>query len=60
MTEENKKEVSYEELLLSQIYTIEALINILERKGLFLKNELIEEIQIVQAQTIQISHEKTN
>ena len=42
----NKKEtVSLEELVLSQMWEIQALYNLLEKKGLMTKNELLEEIK---------------
>ena len=37
--------VSFEELLMSNVYTQEALINLLEKKGLINKRELLEEIK---------------
>ena len=39
------EEVSFENLLLSQTYTIQAVINILERKGLITKQEIIDELK---------------
>ena len=42
----NSKEiVSFEDLLTSNIYTQEALINVLEKKGIITKRELLEEIK---------------
>ncbi len=40
-----KETVSFEELLMSNVYTQEALINLLEAKGLIKKAELLEEIK---------------
>ncbi len=40
-----KKVVSFEELLMSNVYTQEALINLLEAKGIIRKEELLEEIK---------------
>jgi len=40
-----KETVTFEELVMSNVYTQEALINFLEKKGLFTKEELIEEIK---------------
>lgn len=40
-----KEVVTFEELLMSNTFTQEALINILERKGLISKMELLEEIK---------------
>lgn len=42
-----KETVSFEELLLSNVYTQEALINLLEAKGIIRKTELLEEIKRV-------------
>jgi hypothetical protein len=39
-----KETVSFEELLMSNVYTQEALINLLEAKGIIKKAELLEEI----------------
>ncbi len=39
-----KETVSFEELLMSEVLTTEALINLLDRKGLINKRELLEEI----------------
>ena len=41
---------SPEELLLSVLYTQEALVNLLEKKGLLTKQEVLEEIQRLRAQ----------
>lgn len=40
-----KETVSFEELLMSNVYTQEALINLLEKKGVITKAELLEEIK---------------
>ncbi len=40
-----KETVSFEELLMSNVYTQEALINLLEAKGFIKKAELLEEIK---------------
>ena len=40
-----KEIVSFEDLLTSNIYTQEALINVLEKKGIVTKRELLEEIK---------------
>jgi hypothetical protein len=37
--------VSFEEILMSNVYTQEALINLLEEKGIIAKAELLEEIK---------------
>ena len=41
---EDKKE-SWEDIAWSNMYSIEALINILEKKGVIIKQEVIEELQ---------------
>jgi hypothetical protein len=40
-----KEIVSFEELLMSNTYEQDALVNLLERKGIITKTELIEEIK---------------
>jgi hypothetical protein len=40
-----KETVTFEELLMSNVYTQEALINLLEKKGIIDKQELLEEIK---------------
>ena len=40
-----KQVVSFEEVLMSNVYTQEALINLLEAKGIIKKAELLEEIK---------------
>ena len=40
----NKETVTLEELVISNMYEIQAVINILERKGLITKAEVLEEI----------------
>ena len=37
--------MGYEEALMSQLFTLDALINVLERKGLIKKEEVVEEIK---------------
>ncbi len=42
------KEIAiFEELLMSNVYTQEALINLLEKKGIINKEELLEEIKML-------------
>ncbi len=41
---DQKETVSLEEVVISNVFTQEAMINILERKGLISKKELLEEI----------------
>ena len=40
-----KESVDFDDLLTSNIYTQEAMINLLEKKGIFTKRELLEEIK---------------
>lgn len=42
---DQKETVTFEELLMSNVYTQEALINLLAKKGVITKQELIEEIK---------------
>ena len=44
-----KETVSIEELLTSEVITTEALINLLDRKGVVSKQELLKEIKAVKA-----------
>ena len=44
--------VSFKELLMSEVIQSEALFNLLERKGIITKQELLEEIKRVQASMI--------
>ncbi len=41
---DKKEAVSFEELLLSNVYTQEAILNVLERKGLLTRQEVMQEI----------------
>ena len=45
-----KEIVNLEEVLMSQIAVQDALVNLLERKGIIAKPELLEEIKSVKAQ----------
>jgi hypothetical protein len=51
MTEklDNKEVVSAEELLMSEVIQSEALINLLDRKGIISKQELLEEMKIIKS-----------
>jgi len=40
-----KETATFEELLMSNVYTQEALINLLEKKGIINKEELLKEIK---------------
>jgi len=42
---DSKEVVDYKELLISNVYEQEALINLLEKKGIITKVELLEEIK---------------
>jgi hypothetical protein len=44
-----KEIVSFEELLMSEVIQSDALINLLDRKGIISKRELLEEMKRVQA-----------
>ena len=48
-----KELVSFKELLMSEVIQSEALINILERKGIVSKQELLEEMKKVKAKMIE-------
>ena len=50
-----KETVTFEELLMSNIFVQEALINLLEKKGLIDKKELLEEIKRVRKEQSQAS-----
>lgn len=52
---DQKEIVSLEELLISNVYTQEALINFLEKKGLIGKKELLEETKKLRREQIKIS-----
>ena len=43
--QEPRETVSLEELVMSNVYTQEAIVNLLEKKGLLTKKEVIEEIK---------------
>jgi hypothetical protein len=44
-----KEIVSFEEVLMSEVIHSEALVNLLDRKGIISKRELLEEMKRVQA-----------
>ena len=48
MSKEPTEKVSIEELVMSQVYAIQAIINVLERKGLVTREEIFDEIQAIQ------------
>ncbi len=43
--EDSREAVPIEEVVMSNVYTQEAIINLLERKGLLTKKEVLEEMQ---------------
>ena len=47
-----KELVSFREMLLSEVITSEAIINLLNRKGIISKQELMEEMKRVQASMV--------
>ena len=49
-----KETVGFKELLMSELIQSEALINLLERKGIISKEELLEEIKLVQASMLKV------
>jgi hypothetical protein len=46
---DQKQTVDFKELLMSEVIQSEALINLLDRKGIISKRELLEEIKLIQA-----------
>ncbi len=50
---EEDKKVSWEDIAWSNMYSIEALMNILEKKGVITKQEVIEELQ-----KLKVEHQK--
>ncbi|MGA9111862.1 MAG: hypothetical protein WB290_16395 [Smithella sp.] len=49
---DSKEIVDFKELLMSEVIQSEALINLLDKKGIISKQELLEEMKIVQAKMI--------
>ena len=49
---DQKETVSFQELLISNMIEQEALVNLLEKKGLISKQELLEEIQRLKRVTV--------
>ncbi len=47
-----KELVTFKELLMSEVIQSEALINLLDRKGIITKTELLEEMKRVQASMV--------
>ena len=46
--------VTFREMLLSEVITSEAIINLLDRKGIISKQELMEEMKRVQASMVRV------
>jgi len=49
-----KETVTFEEVLMSNVYTQEAIINVLERKGLLTRNEVLEEIMNLKKTSVKV------
>ena len=49
---DQKQTVSFKELLMSEVIQMEALINLLDKKGIISKKELLEEMKRVQSKMI--------
>ncbi len=43
-----KKTVSFEELIMSNVYTQEALVSLLEKKGILTQKEVLDEVKRLQ------------
>ena len=56
---DQKELVSFKELLMSEVIQSEALFNVLERKGIVTKTEMLEEIKRVQTSIIKSKIPKT-
>lgn len=52
-----KELVTFKELLMSEVIQSEALINLLDRKGIITKKELLEEMKRVQASMMKAEHQ---
>ena len=48
MSQEDNEKVSMEELVMSQVYAVQAIINLLERKGILTREEIFDEIQAIE------------
>ncbi len=49
---DQKQTIDFKELLMSEVIQSEALINILDRKGIISKQELLDEMKMVQSRMI--------
>lgn len=48
MEHKQEEHISVEELVMSQVYALQAVINVLERKGILTKEDIFEEIQAIE------------
>ncbi len=48
VSQEDDEKVSIEELVMSQVYAVQAIINVLERKGILTREEIFDEIQAIE------------
>lgn len=46
--DKEREEVSLEQVVLSQAYALQALIKVLEKKGVLTKKEVLEELEMIQ------------
>lgn len=46
--QEDNESISIEELVMSQMYAIQAIINVLERKGVLTREEVFDEIEAIE------------
>jgi hypothetical protein len=44
LSDAQREQVDIEQLLLSQLYTLQALVNVLENKGILTKEEILKEL----------------
>lgn len=58
MANQKNKPATYEELTLSNMYSIEAIMRLLEKKGLLSEKEVLDEILIIRKE--QADKNKTN
>jgi hypothetical protein len=49
---DQKETATFEEILMSNVYAQEAVINVLERKGLLSRKEVLEEIVVLRKKSI--------
>ncbi len=47
MTEKDREAVTFEQISITNMYQFEALINVLERKGLVTNQEVMDELEVV-------------